>query len=336
MTNLLYYKDQMADDRILLKQAKERLQMKNSKGAKRVSDNWKTQLGYYLMIIIPVLFIFVFSYIPMAGVYMAFIDYKPAKGILESEFIGLYNFKQFFSSIDFVRVIRNTLCYNVANILLVNIFAGYLFALLLYEIRSKVANKIFHTCMLLPAFLSWTVVSASALLILHPDNGMLNCLLETLGLHPISWYQKKEYWPYIIMIAWIYKDAGMSSVYYYSALLNIDTELFDAANLDGAGRIRQIWYISLPATSKVLCITLITQLGGILSGGISPFYELTFNNGVLYETTQVLGTYLYNGIGGGRFSFSAAVGLTQSVVGLILVLIVNTVIKRIDPESALF
>lgn len=310
--------------------------MKKAEKKKLVKDRWKKQLGYYLMFAIPAIWVFVFNYIPMAGIYLAFIDYKPAKGILGSEFIGLRNFRQFISSIDFVRVFRNTLGYNVARILLVSLLAGIIFALLLYEIKSKIGNKIFHTCMLLPAFLSWTVVSAAVLMILHPDSGLLNGLLESLGKQSISWYREAGYWPCIILIAMIYKDAGMASIYFYSALLNIDTELFDAASIDGAGRIRQIWHISLPAMSKVFCITLIMQMGSVLSNGTSPYYELTFNEGILYETTQVIGTYLYNGIGGGRFSFSVAVGLMQSVVGLILVLASNTVIKKIDPESAMF
>lgn len=310
--------------------------MKKAEKKKFVKDRWKKQLGYYLMFTIPAIWVFVFSYVPMAGIYLAFIDYKPAKGILGSEFIGLRNFRQFISSIDFVRVFRNTLGYNVARIFLVSLLAGIIFALLLYEIKSKIGNKIFHTCMLLPAFLSWTVVSAAVLMILHPDSGLLNGLLESLGKQSISWYREAGYWPGIILIAMIYKDAGMASIYFYSALLNIDTELFDAASIDGAGRIRQIWHISLPAMSKVFCITLIMQMGSVLSNGTSPYYELTFNEGILYETTQVIGTYLYNGIGGGRFSFSVAVGLMQSVVGLILVLASNTVIKKIDPESAMF
>ena len=138
------------------------------------------------------------------------------------------------------------------------------------------------------------------------------------------------------MICMIYKHAGMASIYFYSALLSIDTELFSAAQLDGADRLQQIRYISLPAMGKVFCITLIMQLGSVLNTSISPFYELTFNQTQLYETTQVRGTYIYNGLGGGRYSFMTAVGLVQSVIGVILVLAANTVIRHIDPDSAMF
>lgn len=302
----------------------------------RSSGKVKKQIGYYLMFIVPALWMFVFSYIPMAGLYLAFIDFKPAKGIFGSEFVGFEHFQKFFSSLDFVRVFRNTILYNVGRIVLVNIVFGILLALLLYEIKSRIANKVFHTCMLLPAFLSWTVVSAALLIFMHPDSGVVNGVLETLGMKPINWYMEQKYWPYLIMFCMIYKDAGMASIYFYAALLSINPELFEAASIDGASRIKQIINISLPALNKVFCITLITQLGSVLSSSVAPFYQLTFNNGALFETTQVIGTYIYNGLGGGRFSFMTAVSLVQSLIGLILVLASNAVVKRVDPESAMF
>ena len=302
----------------------------------RSNGKVKKQIGYYLMFVVPALWMLVFNYVPMAGLYLAFIDYKPAKGILGSKFVGFEHFEKFFNSLDFVRVFRNTILYNVGRIVLVNIVFGILLALLLFEIRSRIANKIFHTCMLLPAFLSWTVVSAALLIFMHPDSGVVNGVLETFGMKTINWYMQQEYWPYLVMFCMIYKDAGMASIYFYAALLSINPELFEAANIDGANRIKQIIHISLPALNKVFCITLITQLGSVLSSTVSPFYQLTFNNGALYETTQVIGTYVYNGLGGGRFSFMTAVSLVQSLIGLILVLASNSVVKRIDPESAMF
>ena len=303
---------------------------------KTVSGNWKTQLGYYLMFIPPTVLVFIFSYIPMAGIYMAFTDYKPVKGIWGSKFVGLKHFIQFFTSQDFVRIFRNTILYNVASIVIVYLGCGILFALLLYEIKSKIGNKIFQTAMLLPAFLSWTVVSACLYMILSPDAGYLNRLLEFLGMQPISWYRESKYWPYIITLANMYKGAGMSSIYFFAALLSIDTELFDAANLDGANRIQQIYHISLPALKSVICLTMILKMGDVLTAGVSPYYELTFDQGVLYETTQVIGTYLKNGLRGGRFSFTTAVGLAESLISTIMVVGANTIVKKIDPESAMF
>lgn len=301
-----------------------------------VSDNWKTQLGYWLMSAPGLFMVILFSYIPMIGIWLAFVDYKPAKGFFGSEFVGLRYFKQFIDSTDLLRVLRNTIGYSIANLVIVKLLVGILFALLLYEIKNKVTLKVYHTCMLLPAFLSWTVVSAALFILLNPDVGVVNGWLELFGLQPISWYREKAYWPYIIVFATIYKDAGMASIYFYSALLSIDTELFDSANLDGANRLRQIWYISLPSLRSVFCLTLIMGIGGIINTSMAPYYQLTFNSTVLYDTTLTLGIYMYNGIGAGRYSFTTAVGLFDSVIGLIMTLVINGIVKRIDPDSAMF
>ena len=146
----------------------------------------KLQAGYYVMILPAVLCLLLFNYAPMAGLYMGFTDYKPAKGIFGSRFIGLTHFKQFFTSIDFVRVFRNTLLYSASRIVIVNLLTGIVFALLLYEIRSRLANKVYHTCMLLPSFIAWTVISGALLILLHPDNGLVNDFLKNLGLQTVS------------------------------------------------------------------------------------------------------------------------------------------------------
>ena len=310
--------------------------MTNARRALRRTGGWKTQLGYYAMFLVPALWMLLFSYLPMAGIYLAFIDYKPAKGVFGSAFVGLKFFKRFFSSIDCRRIITNTLMYNIVRIVLLNVIVGMVFALLLYEIKSRTANKIFQTAMLLPSFLSWTVVSAAPMMLLHPSRGVLNEILALFGLSPVSWYKEPKYWPTIIQLSYIYKSAGMASIYYFAALLSIDMELFDAASIDGAGRLRQIWHISMPALSKVLAITLITQMGSVLASGVSLFYELTLDSKALYETTQVIGTYTYHGITTGRFSFTAALSFFQSVIGLALVLLVNGVIRRVDPDGAMF
>ena len=298
--------------------------MTNARRALGRTGGWKTQLGYYAMFLVPALWMLLFSYLPMAGIYLAFIDYKPVKGVFGSAFVGLKFFKRFFSSIDCRRIITNTLMYNIVRIVLLNVIVGMVFALLLYEIKSRTANKIFQTAMLLPSFLSWTVVSAALMMLLHPSRGVLNEILALFGLSPVSWYKEPKYWPTIIQLSYIYKSAGMASIYYFAALLSIDTELFDAASIDGAGRLRQIWHISVPALSKVL------------ASGVSPFYELTLDSKALYETTQVIGTYTYHGITTGRFSFTAALSFFQSVIGLALVLLVNGVIRRVDPDGAMF
>lgn len=309
---------------------------KQKKKSKEINGKWKTQFGYYLMFAVPALWMFVFNYIPMAGTYLSFINYKPAKGIFGSQFVGLKNYIRFFSGMDFQRIFRNTILHNMASIFVVYLGCGILFALLLYEIKSKWGNKIFQTSMLLPSFLSWTVVSSALFMLLSPDTGLINRVLTTLGFEKVKWYSDASLWPGIILAARIFKDAGMSSIYFFAALLSIDEQLFDAAKLDGANRLQQIRHISLPSLGRIICLTMILKMGDVLTAGISPYYELTLDQGVLYETTQVIGTYIKNGLSGGNFSYTAAVGVTESLISTILVVSANAIVKKIDPESAMF
>ena len=315
-----------------MKQRAGRARKKN----RTVSGSWKVQLGYYLMMCLPVLVLILFNYVPMAGIYMAFVDFKPAKGIFGSDWVGLKWFLQFFRSMDFPRIFRNTILYNLVNILLVKIGCGVFFALLLYEIKSRLANKVFQTAMLLPNFLSWTVISACLYMFLAGGTGFFNQFLEAMGINAPFWYGEAKYWPFIIPVTAAYKGAGMASIYFFAALLSIDTELFDAARMDGASRLQQIRHISLPAVKGVISITLILAMGEVLTSGISPYYELTFDQGALYETTQVIGTYLKNGLMGGRYSYTAAVGLAESLISVVMVVGANGIVNKIDPDNALF
>jgi putative aldouronate transport system permease protein len=272
----------------------------------------------------------------MFGVVIAFKDYTYARGVLGSSWAGFKHFEFFFTSNDAVRILRNTILYSLANLLIVGLFLGMLLALMLYEVRSRVANKIYQTTMLVPHFLSWVVIAGIALLFLNPKTGLVNSFLTMLGGEKVAWYSEAQHWPFILMFFAIWKDAGMASLYFYAALLSIDTSLFEAASLDGAGRLRQIWYISIPCLKPMAAITLITRLGHILGAELGLFYQIPMDSGALYPTTDVIATYLYRGLEGGAISATAAVGLFQSVVGLILVLVSNAIIKRIDAENAMF
>ncbi len=302
----------------------------------RLKDRTKTQTEYYLMAALPILYIFVFSYLPMFGVSLAFMNFKPARGFFGSKWVGFQNFAYFFQSEDAWRVIRNTILYNLGFLLIVGLFVGLVFAILLYEIRSRIANKVYQTAMLLPFFLSWVVVSAVLLIFLNPDSGMINSLLIKLGMEPISWYRESKYWPVILTIAEIWKTAGMASIYFYAGLLDVDTSLFESAALDGANRLRQIWHISLPKLKPIIAVVIITRLGHIMSSSFESFYQLPLNSAELLETTDVISTYLYRGLLNASYGQTAAIGLVQSLTGLVLVLISNAVIKKIDPDSAMF
>lgn len=293
-------------------------------------------LPYILLMLPAVIYMIIFNYLPMFGVVLAFKNYNYAQGILGSSWSGFKNFQFFFKSNDLIRILRNTILYNLASLILVGLLFGMILALMLYEVKSRGANKVYQTTMLLPFFLSWVVVAGIALMFLNPKSGLLNSALNAVGASPVNWYSEAKYWPFILTFFMIWKDAGFASLYFYAALLSIDTGLFEACALDGAGRLRQIWYVSVPCLKPMACIVIVMRLGSIMSSQLGLFYQVPMDSGALYETTDVIATYILRGLQSNQISFTAAVGLFQSVVGLILVLLSNFIIKRIDRDSAMF
>ena len=293
-------------------------------------------LPFWLLSLPAIIYLIIFNYLPMFGTVIAFKDYNYASGITNSPWVGFKYFKYFFASNDAVRVLRNTILYNFVFLLVIGLFFGMLLAILLYEIRSKYANKLYQTAMLLPYFLSYVIVAAIAYMFLSPSAGFFNSFLKSVGAAPIKWYSEPKYWPAILIFFETWKQAGLASLYFYATLLTLDTSLFEAASLDGAGRLRQIWYVSIPALKPMACITIITRLGQILSSDFGLFYQIPMDQGSLYPTTDVIATYLLRGLQGGSISATAAVGLFQSVVGLVLVVTSNLIIKKISPENAMF
>lgn len=298
---------------------------------------FKRNLMYTLFVLPGLISLILFKYVPMPGIVLAFKNYKHTDGIFGSKWCGLDNFKFFFESTDAAVVLRNTIGYSLLSLIALHLLGGMIVALLLFEVKSRKANKFYQTAMLAPNFVSWIVISYIAYLFLQPtSSGILNQLLTSFGLEKINWYNEPKFWPFIILFFQLWKSIGMSALYYYAALLSIDTSLFEAAELDGAGKLRQIWHISVPELMPMACLTLITQLGHILNSSFDMFYQLPMNAGALYPTTDVLATYIYRGITQGSIGTSAAVGLFQGVVGLILVLITNGIIRKIKPENAMF
>ena len=310
--------------------------MKLESQKKSMSVWWSKNLPYLLMALPGIVLLFIFNYLPMFGTVMAFKDYNYAEGFFASRWVGFQNFTYFFTSNDAVRVLRNTILYNIGLMMLVNVFGGIIIALLMYEVHSRLAMKVYQTALLLPTFVSWVIVAYIGLILLNPDHGIVNIIMHWFGSEGINWYAEPEYWPFILAAFDFWKNAGMASLYFYAALLNIDVCLFEAAALDGAGRLKQVLHISIPEMLPMTCVIIITRMGGILGGEMGMYYQMTMDSGSLYPTTDVLATYLYRGLATGDFSTTAAVGLFQSVVGLILVYFSNTVIKKISPQNAMF
>ena len=310
--------------------------MTNSQKQKNKSLQWLKNVPYFLMQVPGLLWLVLFHFVPIFGLVIAFKDYKYANGIFGSAWNGLDNFKTFFSANYAFRIFRNTIGYNLIWMLLVNLFLGMLIAIMLYEVRNKIANKIYQTSMLIPYFVSYVIIAYIGFLFLSHDNGLLNQLIKSFGGKEIYWYYEPKVWPYILTFFDAWKNIGMASLYYYAALLAIDPCLFESASLDGAGRLRQIWYISVPELMPMASVVLISRVGGVLGGGMDIFYQLPMDSSKVYETTETIATYLFRGLASGSISTSAAVGFFQSVIGVILLLITNRIIRKISPENAMF
>ena len=277
----------------------------------------------------------IFHYWPLAGNIMAFKDYKYAKGIFGSDWNGLKNFEYFFTSQDAVRITRNTILYNGAFIV-VGIACAVIVALLLYQITMRGAIKLYQTVMILPRFLSGVIVSYIVYILLNPTSGVLNGILNAAGKSGVQWYGTTKPWPYILIFSNLWKHVGLDSIIYYSALLGIDEEQFEAAEVDGASKFVQMVRIAVPSILPVIVIMFILQIGSIFGGDFGLFYQIPRNIGTLYPVTDVIPTYVFRGLQGGDYATSTAVGLFQSAVGFALVIITNIIVKKIDPDKAIF
>lgn len=296
---------------------------------------FRENLTLFLLALPGLFFLILFNYVPMGGVIIAFKKYVPLKGILGSKWVGLKNFEFFFKSQDAVRTIRNTLMYST-TFLILDLILGVLMALLLYHLRSRKALKVYHTIILLPRFLSIIIISFIVYAILSPSYGILNRILAAFGGERIQWYSEARYWPVILTIVHCWAFVGAGCLYYYAALMAVDESLFEAATIDGANTIQKDWYVSIPSLIPIMVIMTILGIGGLFSGDMGLFYQVPKNQGILYETTDIVNTYTYRAMLDGTLEKSAAVGLFQSLIGLILVLGTNAIVRKISPEHSMF
>jgi putative aldouronate transport system permease protein len=281
------------------------------------------------------MFKLIFSYLPLIGLIIAFKKFNYAKGLWGSDWVGLKNFEFFFTSENAYRITRNTILYNMGFIVLTTVIAVGL-AILMNEL-SRRWLKLHQTALFLPYFLSWVVVSYVTLGFLDNSNGFLNQLLEQSGLAPISWYQEKQYWPYILILVHLWKSVGFSSLIYYAGIIGIDPSYYEAAKIDGASKLQMIRRITIPLLTPLIIILFIVAMGSIFRADFGLFFFIPNDTSFLYPTTDVIDTYVYRSLRVvGDIGMSSAIGLYQSVVGLILVLSANYIIKKINSENALW
>ena len=294
-----------------------------------------TSLPYLLMCAPTLIYFLLFHYLPISGVVIAFKDYNYRSGIFGSPWAGFKYFKYFFESNDALRVISNTMIYSVV-FHIIGTVAAVLVAVLLYEIVSRKALKYYQTTMMLPYFISWVLVAYVGFTLLSSEQGVLNQIIRYFGGEGINWYNEPKYWPVILTSFHVWKNVGQSSIVYYAALMGVDAGLFEAAKLDGANRVKQIWHVSLPAITPIICMMTILAVGQVMFGNFGLFYQLPMDSGALYPVTDVIDTYVFRGLQAGYLSQSAVVGLFQSAVGFVLVLVTNGVTKKINPDNAMF
>lgn len=296
--------------------------------------NFIDRIAYYLMVAPGAILIFIFGYLPMFGLLLAFKDFKAPLGVFGSPWCGLDNFKAFFSTPDMWLLTRNTVGYN-----LLFIFSGciiaLIFAILMNELRSVKSVKFYQTVAMMPHFLSYVIVAYLVYAFLGSSYGILNnSLLPALGMEPIKWYGEAKYWPYILFIVRTWKAVGYSSVIYFAAIAGINTEYYEAAIVDGANRFQLAIKVTLPLLRPIICIQLIMAMGGIFHSDLGLFYNVPMNQGVLYPTTNVLSTYIYRNVT--NVGFSTAAGFYSSVIGFLVVLLSNAIVRKLDSDSSLF
>ncbi|WP_337100577.1 ABC transporter permease [Paenibacillus sp. YIM B09110] len=281
-------------------------------------------------------FFLLFAYIPMAGIIIAFKHYDYAGGIFGSAWNGFDNFRFFFESGDAWRVTRNTALYNIAFIVVNNalqIFA----AIMLFEVGGKWFRKLTQSALFLPYFISWVVVGAVAYNLLNYDIGTLNAMLRGMGMEPVDIYNTPAYWPYILVLVSAWKGLGYGTVMYLAAITSIDTEMYEAAEIDGANIFQRIMKVTIPNLYPTVIILVLLAVGNIFRGDFGMFYNMVGNNGLLFSSTDVIDTFVFRAlITSNDISMSAAAGVFQSVLGFATIMIVNYAVRRYDKDRALF
>ncbi|MFC6332137.1 ABC transporter permease [Paenibacillus septentrionalis] len=285
------------------------------------------------MLLIPIFFVLVFKILPMFGLVIAFKDFKIARGFWDSEWVGFQVFQDIFAKRDFGRAVRNTLLLNSLDFLL-SFTAPILLAILLNEIKSIRVKRLNQTLLYLPHFLSWVIISALAYQLFSVGNGVINNLIENLGGNRIPFLQEDNHWLLSYLLIGVWQSMGWGTIIYLASISSINPELYEAAFVDGAGRWRKVWHITLPGIRVTIVTLLIMNLGRIMGGSFERVYTLANKATTEYTTTIEVLVYRW-GIESGQFSRATAIGLFQAVIGLILVLIADRIAKKLGEDGLL-
>ncbi|MBX3012474.1 MAG: sugar ABC transporter permease [Caldilineaceae bacterium] len=300
------------------------------------SRNWQTTFALTTMALPGVILLFIFAYLPMFGLVIAFKDYKFAEGIWGSAWSGLENFRFLFGTDQAWRITRNTLLMN-SIFIVTGTAASLTVAILMNEIYTSWVSKYYQTMLFFPYFISWVIVSYFVFGFLNGDTGIVNRLLSTFGVDTIPWYRSPQYWPYILTVAHLWNSVGFSSIVYLAGILGIDTQLFEAAKIDGATKWQQIRYIMLPMLLPLIIILTLLAIGRIFNADFGLFFFVPRDTPMLYSTTDVIDTFVYRSLVElGNISMAAAAGFYQSVVGFVMVVVANWIVRWVNEDYSLF
>lgn len=291
-----------------------------------IKKNW----GLYLMLLPGLLTLAIFTFAPMFGLYMAFIRYSPSKPIFQSPNVGFLWFQDMFEDPLFWNMIKNTLILSTLKIV-INFPLTIILSLLVYELEGKVFKRVFQSVSYLPNFISWIIISGMLVVFLDSDRGILNAVITAFGGEPVSWYSSPEKWYAILTITSVWKGLGWGTIMYIASMTSIDPSLYEAAKIDGAGKLRQAWHITLPGISGIISITLILTIGKIFTDDFEQIYALVGENDILQSTTQVISTKVFSVASGSNyrdFPRATAMGLVQGVISLILVTVSNKIANK--------
>jgi multiple sugar transport system permease protein/putative aldouronate transport system permease protein len=297
-----------------------------------LKNTWKHR-AHVIMALPVFLILFFIMYVPMAGLVMAFKNFNYVDGIWKSPWNGLDNFKFLLASkATFISITKNTILYYLL-FTIVGTFLNVTLAIMIDKLVFKKMAKTMQTLMIIPVFISYAAVQFIVYAFISSDTGIINHMLGT----STRFYSAAKLWPYILLVVKIWKDTGYGSVLYMSVLAGIDSELYEAADIDGANSWQKIFHITIPSLIPMITVMLLLSVGSVMHSDTGLFYQVTRNNGMLYSTTQVIDSYVLNAIfSSSNFGFVAATSFFQSIVGLLLMLFANTTVRKIAPENALF
>ena len=290
----------------------------------------------YLMLLPGLLVLLVNNYLPMFGIIIAFKDYNYAKGFWKSDWVGFNNFGYLFNSKAAFLITRNTILYNVAFIVIAATVAVAL-AIVFNELLNKRMSKFYQSVMFLPYFFSWVVISYLVFALLSSDMGFVNKILISNGMQPVEWYVDPRFWPLIIILVNTWKWTGYDSIIYLAAIIGFDKSLYEAAAVDGASRFQQITKVMVPMLMPVITVLTLIKVGRIFFTDFGLFFNIPRNSGPLYDVTNVIETYVFRALRQtGDIGMASAAGFYQAVVGFIVVLTANYIVRKIDKDSSLF